>query len=410
VRTPRIIAVGSPQTFRQQIARTLEADPEDVGWLPSVTAVEETLIGGEFADVLVLSPGVKDPDAVGLAEFVVRSAPTTAVVLVRERSPNGELPMFMRAGIRDVVDLSRGHQEFRDALERAISWSTSIHAMEAQPRTTTQRGHVIAVFSSKGGTGKTFLSSNLAAAIADLTKKQTAIVDLDLGLGDVFTWYGKEPDRPLSDLVALGDKDREIILATGMRFDDHLWGYGSPQDPTVENIPGEAIGKMLRAIRDSFAYTIVDCSADYADHNLATFDLADVICLVTGLDVVGIRHLAKAIETLSSIGYPQERFRVVLNWASDKVGLEPARVERVMKLHIDTLIPSSHLVPAALNRGRPVYVDDPKSDVSRRITTLANSMVTALEQGDVNDEPGIGTVLIPEAPDAPDRRSLFKWR
>ena len=406
--TPRIIAVGAPQTFRQQIARTLEADPEEIGWLPSVTAFEESLIsGGEYADVLVLSPGVKDPDAIGLAEFVVRSAPTTAVVLVRERSPNGELPLFMRAGIRDVVDLSRGHQEFRDALERAIAWSTSIHAREVQPRTAVQRGRVIGVFSSKGGTGKTFLSCNLAAAIADITKKQTAVVDLDLGLGDVFTWYGKEPDRPLADLVALGDKDREIILATGMRFEDHLWGYGSPQDPTVENIPGEAVGKMLRGIRDSFAYTVVDCSAGYADHNLATFDLADSICLITGLDVVGIRHLGKAIETLTSIGYPQDRFRVILNWASDKVGLDPARVERVMKLHIDTLIPSSPIIPAALNRGRPVYLEEPKSEVSRRISSLATSLVSAWEQEQVVDQ---NTVVVPDRPDAPDRRGLFKRR
>jgi MinD-like ATPase involved in chromosome partitioning or flagellar assembly len=46
-----------------------------------------------------------------------------------------------------------------------------------------------------------------------------------------------------------------------------------------------------------------------------------------------------------------------------------------MKIHIDSLIPASRTVPAALNRGRPVYVEDPKSDVSRRIATLAESLI-----------------------------------
>jgi pilus assembly protein CpaE len=379
----RVVAVGAPQTFRQQVARTLELEPDDIAWMPSVTAVEESLLSGrEWADVIVLSPGVKDPDAIGLAEFTVRSAPTTSVVLVRDRSPNGTLPLFMRAGIRDVVDLSRGNFELREALERAMAWSANLRVASADGnrREATQRGAVLSVFSSKGGTGKTFLSTNLAAAIADITKKHTAIVDLDLGMGDVFTYYGKEPERPMSDIVALGEKnDRELVMSTASQLHDHLWGFGSPQDPTAEQIPGESMGKALRAIRDTFAYTIVDSSANYADHNLATFDLAHTICLISGLDVVGVRHLAKAIETLQHVGFPRDRFKIVLNFVDPKVGLEPARVERVMKIHIDSLIPASRSVPAALNRGRPVYIEDPKSEVSRRIHTLAESLVEAVK-------------------------------
>ena len=373
--------MGAPQTFRQQVARTLEIEPDDVAWMPSVTSIEESLLAGrEWADVVVLSPGVKDPDAIGLAEFMVRTSPTTSVVLVRDRSPNGMLPVFMRSGIRDVVDLSRGTLELREALERAISWSANLRviSLENGHQEKQQRGVVFSVFSSKGGTGKTFMSTNLAAAIADITQKHTAIVDLDLGMGDVFTYYGKEPEKPLSDIVALGEKhDREVVMATASQLHDHLWGFGSPQDPTAETVPGESMGKALRAIRDTFAYTIVDSSANYADHNLATFDLAHTIVLVSGLDVVGIRHLAKAIETLQQVGFPRERFRIVLNFVDGKVGLEPARVERVMKITLDSLVPVSRDVPAALNKGRPIYVEDPMHEVSRRIATLVESLIEA---------------------------------
>ena len=377
----RVVTVGAPQTFRQQVARTMEVEPDDIGWMPSVTAVEESLLSGrEWADVIVLSPGIKDPDAIGLAEFMVRSSPTTSVVLVRERSPNGMLPVFMRAGIRDVVDLSQGNLELREAIERAVHWAANLReaSLDASKRDQVQRGVVFSVFSSKGGAGKTFLSTNLAAAVADITQQHTSIVDLDLGMGDVFTYYGKEPEKSLSDLVALGEKhDRELVMSTASQLHDHLWGFSSPQDPAVEDVPGESMGKALRAIRDTFPYTIVDSSANYADHNLATFDLAHTICLISGLDVVGIRHLSKAMETLQHVGFPRERFRIVLNFVDPKVGLEPARVERVMKIHIDSLIPASRSVPAALNRGRPVYVEDPKSEVSRRIYTLAESLVEA---------------------------------
>jgi pilus assembly protein CpaE len=180
----------------------------------------------------------------------------------------------------------------------------------------------------------------------------------------------------MSDILALGERQEpELVMSTASQLHDHLWGFGSPQDPAAEDVSGESMGKALRTIRDTFAYTIVDSSANYADHNLATFDLAHTICLISGLDVVGIRHLAKAIDTLSQVGFSRERFKVVLNFVDPKVGLEPARVERVMKLQIDSLIPASRSVPAALNRGRPVYVEDPKSDVSRRIAALAESLI-----------------------------------
>ena len=60
---------------------------------------------------------------------------------------------------------------------------------------------------------------------------------------------------------------------------------------------------------------VVDASVDYSDSALVCFDLSDAICLVTPLDVVGVKHLSKALDTLLTIGLPRERFRVVLNRA-----------------------------------------------------------------------------------------------
>jgi pilus assembly protein CpaE len=376
---PRVFAIGSPPSFRQQVARALDVDPESVGWLPSVTAAEELLVSGEeWADVLVLSTDVKDPDALGLADFVGRASPTTAVLLVRDRAPIGLLPAAMRAGIRDVVDLSRGSHELTEGLERAISWSESLRSLRGgeRPSSAAGRGMVISIFSSKGGTGKTFLACNLAAAIAEKTSKDTAIVDLDLRIGDVFSYFGTEPSHPIDDLMALGhEADRDAILAVGTALYPHLWAFGATPNPASEPVPGQAAGKLIRSLRSAFAFTIVDAAAEYSDQVLAGFDLADEICLVTGLDVVGTKHLSIALETLLSLGMSRDQFRVVLNRADSKVGLTIADVERVLKVDVDTTIPSSQLVPLSLNQGRPVFIEDPKSDVSMAVAALAEKLI-----------------------------------
>jgi len=369
-----VIAVGTPQSFRMQLARALEVDPEDVGWVQSATAAEELLVESDGpVDVLVLSNEVKEPDALGLAEFVGRAAPGTAIVMVRDHTWNGLLPAAMRAGIRDVVDLTQGSEELRDAVERAISWATNLRtARSLEELKPSQRGTIISVFSSKGGTGKTFLTVNLAAAIADLTKRDTAVVDLDVDMGDVFTYFGREPTRQIEDLIALGEgADPEHIRGAAVQLADHLWGFGATPDPAAQVPAGELVGKYLRALRGEFAYVVVDASADYTDLALACFDLSDSICLVTALDVVGVKHLSKALETLLTIGLPRERFRVVLNRADSKVGLDAGDVERVMKIQVDAMIPSSRLVPTSLNKGRPVVLDEPDSPVSQSIRALA---------------------------------------
>ena len=375
-----VIAVGTPQTFRATLARALEVETEDVGWVQSVTAAEEVLVeSGEPVDVLVLAPEVKDPDALGLAEFVGRMAPMTAIVMVRDKAWNGLLPAAMRAGIRDVVDLTQGSEELRDAVERAITWADNLRLSRGEmAMRPSQRGMVISVFSSKGGTGKTFLTTNLATAIAELSGQDTAVVDLDVDMGDVFSYFGLEPNRQVLDLISLGEgAERDTVFAHAARLGEHLYGFGAVPDPAIQPPGGEAVGKYLRVLRSNFSYVVVDASADYTDLALACFDLSDAICLVMGLDVVGVKHLSRALETLVSIGLPRDRFRIVLNRADSKVGLDAGDVERVMKIQVDTMIPSSRLVPTSLNKGRPVFLEEPGSDVSQSIRGLAQRFTSS---------------------------------
>jgi pilus assembly protein CpaE len=334
--------------------------------------------------VVVLSPVVKDADAFGLADFVSKATPTTAVVIVKERGLNGLVPAAMRAGVRDVVDLSQGTHELRDALSRALAWSSNLRSARggdgaAQPG---PRGSVIAVFSSKGGTGKTFLACNLAVALAARSGLDTALVDFDLEMGDVLSYFGKDTKRAVDDLIAIGRlSDPQAILEAGASMGNHLWVYASQAVPGTPSVAGEAGGKVLTALRNVFAFTVVDAAATYGDHILATFDLSDMICLISGLDVVGLRHLANAVQNLLSVGVPRDRLRVVLNRADSKVGLDVEEIERVTKLKVDARIPSSRLVPTSLNWGRPVYVESPKSDVAVSVGSLADKVIAEMQVG-----------------------------
>lgn len=378
----RIVAVGAPSTFGQQVARTVGAAQDVISWVPTIIAAEEMLSGnGEGPIALILSPAVKDQDALALADHVARTAPATPIVVVRDRPPDGFLPLAMRAGIRDVVDLTQGSNELREALARAVAWSEKVRgAGETPTARPTRRGRVHAFFSSKGGTGKSFLAANLAVALAARHGHPVALADLDVQVGDTLAYFGKEAKGTLADLLALGeDPELQAVLSAGTKVDSHVVGYSSPPEPAAEPLPAQAVGRLVRTLRSTYADTVVDTPAGYGDHVLAVMDVADDILLVAGLDVVSVRHMAVAVHTLSSLGVPRERFRVVLNRADSKVGLTPQDVEKATKVRVDALIPSSRLVPASLNQGVPVVSSEPRSPVAKSVVDLAASL--AQDQG-----------------------------
>ena len=379
--TQRLLAVGNPPLFRHQVAQAVDAEADSIEWVeePDAARMRVAEARGDITTV-VIAASIDEEDALELAVDVNDTFPTTAVVLVRETPMNGALPDAMRAGIRDVVDLSAGEDELEKALQRAMSWAKGVRvaaACQAPETPEGVNGLVISVFSSKGGTGKTFLSSNLAAALADRSGQETALLDLDLGMGDVFAYFGKEPARPIQDLLALGERgDRSTIVACGTKLATNLIGFGSPPDPGAPVVDSESVAPVIAALKATFPYVVVDIGAQYSDHAIAALDSADVVCLITGLDVVGVRHMSKALDTLVEIGIPKDRLRIVLNRADSKVGIESGDISRVLKVDVHSEIPSSRLVPTSLNKGMPVYSDEPRSEVAKSIGLLADSFIS----------------------------------
>lgn len=370
-----IVAIGPSVELRQEVATALDTSLGNVGWLSTTDSARE-LFHTQSPDVLVLGADVSEEDALDFAEYAQVASPTTAVVIIRKTAVDGLLPAFMRAGVRDVVYDWRGDKELSDALQHALLWASKLRSASTPDRPSSiQTGaKTISIFSSKGGSGKTFLACNLALAIAQRTGKESALVDLDLVMGDVFSYYGEEPDRSIYDLMVLPELDRSMALKAGSKLHDLLWGFGAPPDPAAESVPAESASRLLKNLQSIFSYVIVDVPANYSDIVLASFDASEVICLVASLDVVGVKHLSKALETLLSIGVTRDRLHVILNRADSRVGLSPSDVERVLKVQIDAMIPSSRLVPTSLNKGRPVYLEEPNADVSIAIRSIADKL------------------------------------
>ena len=120
------------------------------------------------------------------------------------------------------------------------------------------------------------------------------------------------------------------------------------------------ITELIKVARGLYDYVIVDTPPSFTEHVLAACDLSDALVLIATLDIPAVKNLKVAIDTLDMIGSPKDARVIVLNRADAKVGLRPDDVVAAIKAPIAVNIPNSLTVPASVNRGVPIVLDDPR--------------------------------------------------
>ncbi|MEJ2578590.1 MAG: AAA family ATPase [Kineosporiaceae bacterium] len=329
---------------------------------------------------VVLGPTVDERTAYALADAMRITRPFLGVVLVRRYIDAGVLSEALRAGIREVVN-ERDVAGLSAAVHRSndLADAMRFQAGTGQPDGTGPQGRVITIFSAKGGCGKTTLATNLAAALADRGRNEVCLVDLDLAFGDVAITLQLFPAHTIADAVPLANTlDLTAIQALLTPHSPGLTTLVAPVEPgNTESIPGSLVSGILELLRNHFDYVVVDTPPAFDDQVLAAFDLSDVVALIATLDIPALKNLKLTLETMDLLNYPRDRWRIVLNRADSKVGLSIAEVEKTLRTPITVQIPSSRDVPAAINRGVPIVLDDPRHPVSQSIRAFAERHVAA---------------------------------
>ena len=281
----------------------------------------------------------------------------------------------LRAGIREVV-LADDVEALVGASKRSMAVSEQLRNVElgdSGPR----RGKIILVFSSKGGCGKTTVSTNLAAALASGGDgSSVCLVDFDLETGDVAIALQLDPTRTISDALGMqGGLDDRAMSSLVVPYKPHLDCLLAPTKPSdAEFVSAALAGEILQVAAEMYDYVVIDAPPAFTDVVLKCFDLADVYLLLTTLDMPALKNLKVTVDTLDNLGFPRSKWQVILNRGGSRVGLTAGDVERTIGVPISVEIPSSVEVPARLNEGITVVEASPRHAVTRAFLELADKL------------------------------------
>jgi pilus assembly protein CpaE len=355
-------------------------------------------VAAEGREVLaaIIGPSAGDRDALALAGALQQGTPDVSVVLIR-RQESGELIRHaLRMGVKDVLSSASDEAAVRTAAARALEIARTLRGRLGGGAPTDAGegrapGRVVTVFSSKGGCGKTFLSTNLAVSLAR-SGAEVALVDLDLHFGDVAIMLHLFPSHTIYDAAQNPGLDALSLKSFLTHHDSGIWALVAPTEPTVaDSINPGTIGNILKLLRSAFDYVVIDTPPAFSEPVLAAFDESDWLVMLATLDVPSIKNLRLTLQTMELLHFPKGRIRVVVNRADSKVGLRMPDVEKLLSSPVDTTIPSSRSVPLSVNKGSPIMLEEPKGPVAEAIRRVAAQLT----------EPQIGRTK--QRP----RRSLF---
>jgi pilus assembly protein CpaE len=372
-----IILADPDRRFQARVA-------DSVGRTDDFTVVDSVLLldkqihdkAGQVS-VVILGPNLGMEESLDVSRRIQTAMSDISVILVANALTPDVLQQAIRSGVRDVLPAAFTGAQLVDAISRAESLAMQLRgrvgATPAGPDMPDVTDHkVITVFSSKGGCGKSFVSSNLAVALAQKTGESVAMIDLDLQFGDLAIMLQLFPARTIYDAAQNLDRlDAEAVKGYLTPHRGQVWLLAAPLEPGLsETISAESVAKIIRLLKTIYKYVIVDTPPSFTDHVLAALDESDESVLITSMDVPSIKNLKLSLQTLELLGFGRDRIRLILNRADSKVGLRVQEVEKTLGTRIDVSIPSSREVPLSINRGTPLILEDPKSPVVASIMKL----------------------------------------
>jgi pilus assembly protein CpaE len=405
----RLLIVDDIPETRDHLAKLLGFEP-DIEVAGTAASGAEAILQATklLPDVVLMDINMPDMDGIQATERLSSQVPSAAVVMMSVQGEADYLRRSMLAGAREFLVKPFSSDELTASLRQVYSREKekagrAVIAQAARTADPTMEGQIVAVFSPKGGVGRTTIAVNLAVAAASELGKKVTLVDASFQFGDVAVLLNLNPkDKSMAELApeleAGGDPDSVETYtqahSSGIRV---LLAPASPE--MAELITPAGVKHVIEILRQHSELVVVDCAAWFNDTLLGILDLADVVLTVLTLEITSIKNTRLFLEVAEQLGY-SHKIRLVLNRADTTLGIRVADVEHSIGRKVDhTIVSDGRAVVYALNRGVPFVLSNRESQVSQDVFRLAASIVGSRETHEEEEHKV-----------AQKGKSLFAWR
>jgi pilus assembly protein CpaE len=241
------------------------------------------------------------------------------------------------------------------------------------------RGKVFAVYSSRGGSGKTTVAVNLAVALAQQHPEQVVLLDLALTFGHTAMLLDLQPRSSLASINAdaLPKFDREVLnhyFVTHSSTLRVLQGAIRPEDG--EGVTQEHVQTIVNLLKRYFTYVVIDTNSNFSDMTLAALEAADRIIFVVTPELTTIRDTMECQRIFHDVVHiPENRFYILLNHPYGFHALTREDFEKGINRPVDGEVQHGGDLPVqSAARGQPFVSARANAGVAVALDNLARTL------------------------------------
>ena len=322
-------------------------------------------------NVVLLDFPASDNGAFEQIEAATLRMPGVMVMLVSPDPSIDLLKRAMQAGVRHVLTAPLNQvsvQSAVDYLRKTASLSS---------RLTENEGELLAFLNAKGGSGSTFLASNMGYALAAAGKK-VLLVDLNLFFGDlVANVTDRQPSSSVLDLARQSELlDVALLESSVLSAHKNLYVLPAPFLPyRIEVLTPDILQKILVLALRQYDFVILDVGRTLDPTIIKALDMASRIYLILQLALPAIQNVKRIKTVFEGLGYAQGKLNVVVNRYEKNGAIGLDALEHATQIKAGRTVPASYeAVMASINEGVPLLKLFPRDDVTHVLQAWANDL------------------------------------
>jgi flagellar biosynthesis protein FlhG len=270
------------------------------------------------------------------------------------------------------------------AASRGVFWRRRIKTLgsERSKKLMASRNPVItSIASGKGGVGKTFITTNLAACLAK-GGKRVLVVDCDLGLANMDILLGITPVLTLQDVVYGDRKVQDVIIPTKAGFDLVPASSGVKEMGQLIYEKIQQIKSTLDSIIQEYDQVLLDTGAGISEVVLQFNLFAPNNIIVLNREPTSLTDAYAVIKVMYQ-RFGRESFGIIVNSANDAQEADRLfdHIDTVsreflgLSLHYLGYIVGDNSVPGSIVNQKILVADQPNSRVGENCFSIARAVV-----------------------------------
>lgn len=326
------------------------------------------------ADILIVDCAEGGDNAAALTslEQVGMQHPRMAIIILSQCESADFLIQAMRCGVREVLPSNADGAAFDAAIER-IAAKTGRSGDQAG-----RSGKVLAFASCKGGSGATFLATNLGHALAEQGAK-VALFDLNLQFGDAALYLsdGKAATSIADVVQGIYRLDEAFLKANMMQVSPDFDLLAAPEDPALGlEIKPEHIDALLALATRHYDYVILDVGRNLDGLTIRALDHADTIFAVVQASLPFVHGAKRMLGIFQSLEYPTRKIELVVNRFQKDGALTIKDLEAACGVSIRLTVPlHEEAAEAAANQGVAVTALAGGSPIAKSLAGWAGALL-----------------------------------